>query len=175
MPVNLSQLSDVKWVQPHAFSRSFELQAGGDVVATLEFRKMFGSLAVGRTSDGAWTLKRRGYFNTTVSVRVEGSEQDIAIYEPNWAGTKGAVVLSNGERLPFQTTNFWGTERVLTDATGEALVRFHNKGVFHHGAEVEVTTAGAKRENIGMLLILCWYVLVLYMEDSSAATVVMAG
>lgn len=169
IPMVPNQMHGLEWRQPGAFSRSYELKSGDSLVATLEFLKVLGTLARARTAGDCWTFKRAGFLTPVVTARVEASEADLATYHPNWTGNKGQLALPGGERLEFRTTNFWATEWALAGASGETLLRFHNKGLLHHGAAVEVSEAARGRADVGLLLTLCWYVLTLHMQDSSVA------
>ena len=168
IPIRANVLNGLEWRQPGAFSRAYELKSGDSVLAELAFQKVFGTLARAWTAESAWTFKRAGFLTPVVTVRVEGSPDDIATYHPNWTGNKGVLSLPGGEQLQFRTTNFWASEWALYDAQGGELVRFHNKGLLHHGASVEVSGQGKERADIALLLALGWYVLVLHMQDSTA-------
>lgn len=167
IPIQPNLLHGLEWRQPAAFSRSYELKSGDTLLAALEFLKMLGTLARARTAQQTWTFKRAGFLTPVVTARVEGSESDLATYHPNWSGNKGQLALPGGERLEFRTTNIWASAWALLDSQGGELIRFHSKGLLHHGAGVEVSEAGCARPDIGLLLTLCWYVLALHMQDSA--------
>ena len=61
--------TELEWVQPHALRREFELRAGEEAVAKLEFRSTFGSLASAQSGEGTWTFKRVGFWRSHVTVR----------------------------------------------------------------------------------------------------------
>ena len=171
IPIQARMLNGLEWRQPAAFSRTYELKSGDSVLAGLAFQKVFGTLARAWTAGAAWTFKRAGFLTPVVTVRAEGSETDIATYHPNWTGNKGLLQLPGGERMEFRTTSFWAGEWALHDAQGAEVLRFHNKGLLHHGANVEVSEVGKARADIALLLALCWYILVLHMQDSPAVAV----
>ena len=64
----------LKWEQPSVLKMEYELHAEGELLATLEFRSSFGSLATAMCADGCWTFKRVGFFQTKVSIRPCGSD-----------------------------------------------------------------------------------------------------
>jgi hypothetical protein len=169
------QLSGLEWKQPAAFRRGYELRSGDSVLASLDFVKMLGSLAEGEVVGGRWTFKRSGFLAPKATARVEGSEQDIALYEPNWSGTKGLFRLAGGEILDFKSTNFWASEWVLADSRGTQLLRYHTKGVLRAGAALELSPDLKQRADLPLLLLLTWYVLVLHQEDTGSAAVVAGG
>ncbi|MBI5282227.1 MAG: hypothetical protein HY858_11145 [Candidatus Solibacter usitatus] len=168
--IQRNQLAGLEWRQPGAFARTFELRAGDSLLARLEFKKTLGTLAEAETAQGKWSFKRTGFLSPVVSARVRGEEADIAIYRPSFSGQKGALRLAGGEALELHALGFWGSEWALTGAGGEHLLRFHNKGLVHHGADVEVGEAARGRQDLELLLTLAWYILVLHMEDSTVMT-----
>jgi hypothetical protein len=167
------QYASLEWMQPGAFRRSYELRAGETPVGTLEFDSLFGSKATGRAAGSGWTFKRVGFFSPRVTARVEGADTEIALYEPRWSGTKGTVTAPDGEDLYFHASNFWSTEWRLERTSGAVLLELHTRGVLHQSAEVRVRAAGHEREDLPLLVTLCWYVLLLYMADSAGAAVAM--
>ncbi len=167
IPIQPNQLAGLEWRQPSAFNRTYELKSGDSVLARLEFMKVFGTLAGAQTAAQAWTFKRGGFLTPIVTARLDGSETDIATFEPNWTHRKGTLTLAGGEILELRSTNFWASEWVLTNAQKEQVLRFHNKGMLHHGASVEVSEASKSRGDLGLLLALTWYILVLHMQDST--------
>jgi hypothetical protein len=170
-----NQLAGLEWRQPGAFSRTYELKSVDSLLARLEFKKTFGTLAVAESAAGRWTFKRCGFLTPVVTARVEGSDADIASYTPNFTSTRGTLRLASGETLDLKTTNFWGSEWALFDANRQQLVRFHNKGMIHHGADVDVSPAAGSRSDLDLLLTISWYILVMHMQDAAATTAVISS
>jgi hypothetical protein len=164
------------WTQPKAFHRRFELVAGDAVIAKLTFETAFGSLATGRTADGAWTLKRVGFFRPSVTVRIAGKEDNIAHYHPRWTGTEGELNFGDGRAYRWRVANFWVTRFELQNSVGEPLITFR-QGSLEGGiaallktqALVDVTDAGRSEPDLALLAVIAWYLIVLTQEDSSAA------
>jgi hypothetical protein len=167
-PIDSSSLQTCEWRQEEAFRRSWELWDSYKQLAELRFPKMFGSSAVASIAGATWTFKRVGFFSPRTTARPEGGAADIAVYEPNFSGSKGTLTVGGGAQVRLRSANFWSTEWVIEDPAGTALVVFHNKGMFKHGATVEVSDAGRGRTDLALLLTFGWYILVLYMEDASA-------
>ncbi|MGC4053394.1 MAG: hypothetical protein QM757_29175 [Paludibaculum sp.] len=175
IPIRSTQLGGLEWKQPSAFARAYELKSGDSVLATVNFRKVFGTLAEAATADQNWTFKRTGFLTPLVTARVAGSEEDVAHYKPGLMGTKGEIHLAGGEVLHMKSTNFWGSQWALMSAQGDPLIRFHSQGMLKHGAHVEVEPVARERADLPLLLTLCWYVLALHQQDSAATTAVIAG
>ncbi len=170
-----NQLGGLEWKQLSAFARAYELRSGDSILASVEFKKVFGTLAEAKTAQQSWTFKRTGFLTPMVTARVAGSEQDVALYKPGMMGTKGEISLPGGEVLQMKSTSFWGSQWALMSAGGDPLIRFHNQGLLKHGAQVEIEPAARERPDLPLLLTLCWYILALHQQDSAATTAVIAG
>jgi hypothetical protein len=169
IPIRANQLAGLEWRQDSAFSRTYDLFSGGSLLAHLEWLKMLGTLAAAQTSDCSWTFKRTGFLTSVVTARAAGTETDIATYEPNWMGTKGRLC-SGGQSLLLKGANFWATQWVLLEGD-TPLLQFSSHGVFKAGAEVKVFEAAHQRQDLALLICFVWYILLLHMQDSSAAIV----
>ncbi len=158
------------WVQPSVLSRSYEIRLADRVMGTLEFESTFGSRATARAGESRWTFKRTGFFSPKVTARVEGTEIEVARYEPVWTGTKGTLYLPGGERLQLRASNFWNSEWMLEQENGGEIMRLHTRGVMHQGASVELAELGRSREDVPLLAAIGWYILLLYISDAAATT-----
>ena len=77
--------NEIKWSQPSANKMEYELRSGGELVATLKFRSMCGTLATAESGDGCWTFKRVGFWQSRATIRAFGSDTDLAAFEtPEW-------------------------------------------------------------------------------------------
>jgi hypothetical protein len=176
--------STLHWVQPKAFHRCFELRRGEHVVGTLEFRSACGSLALAVTSAGRWTFKRVGFFSPRVTVRREGEETDLALYRARWTGTEGILEFPDRRTYMWKAANFWATQFGFHRADGGPLVTFSSgsgegglSNLFKSQARVEMPPAARKAEEVPLLVVLGWYLMVLQREDAagSAASVAAMG
>ncbi|QOY88652.1 hypothetical protein [Paludibaculum fermentans] len=173
--IQSNQLGGLEWKQLSAFARAYELRSGDSVLASVEFKKVFGTLAEAKTAHEAWTFKRTGFLTPMVTARVAGSEQDVAHYKPGMMGTKGEIFLPGGEVLHMKSTSFWGSQWALMLGDGTALIKFQNQGMLKHGAHVDIEPAARERPDLPLLLTLCWYILALHQQDSAATTAVIAA
>lgn len=159
---------ELKWEQPSALRMEYELSASGGLIATLRFRSSFGSLATVESADGCWTFKRAGFFQTRISVRVCGSETEIATFRNNtWSGG-GALELPDRSSLKA-TTNFWQTRLEFRAENDEWLIRFEPGGILHVYSRVEIgPQAREVLEKFPWLVSLGWYLMILLRSDSAA-------
>ena len=166
---------ELKWVQPRALKREFELRDGEEVVATLGFRSLLGTFATAGTADGSWTFKRSGFWRTHVTVRPSGSDSEIAIFRNStWSGG-GTLDLPDGRHFPANT-NFWGSTYEFKDAGGVPLVRYRRiTGVLHGSCLVEVTPAAVPLGELPWLVPLGWYLAVMMQQDSAGAAAAAAA
>jgi hypothetical protein len=167
---------ELHWVQPKAMERRFDLMGVAQRFATLEFPNAFGSLASAWTDDGLWTYKRVGFFATRVTVRAEGSENDLAVYQPKWTGMQGTLMFAGGQTYLWNTVNFWGTRFQFSDANGQPVIAFQTgvgegkfSDIFKTQARVEVDPAALGNPDLPVLVTLGFYLIILQHEDSAAA------
>ncbi len=166
----------IEWIQPKALARAFELTDGTRTFATLNFEKQFGSLGRAETSDGVFTMKRVGFFNTHITLRREGSDTDLATYHPRWTGSTGELRFPDGRMYQFKSANFWGTQHQVTDAQGRVLLTLksgvedsHFSDIFKIQARLDLDTALRNNHDLAQLVVLVWYIMLLQHADSAAA------
>jgi hypothetical protein len=172
---------ELAWVQPARAKQSFELRAAGraqgapeldEVVGTLVWERM--SLATGETADGRWTFKREGFWHPRVTVRLGGSDVNVAVFQPSWTGG-GTLELGSRTQLRFGAANFWRSQWDWLDAQDKPLVHFKSRqGLLKLEGQVEIEPGVAASPDVPLLVVLGWYLLVLLSRDasSSAATTV---
>lgn len=173
----------LRWTQPALLQREYELRAGDEIVATLRWQKAFGSLAQAETADGTWTFKRSGFLRPKVTVRVPGSETEVAAFKPGWGG-EGMLRLSAGQCYQWLNTSFWLSEWVFANEAAEPLVHFKAEFeasaaviFFKHAAAVKFEPEAVSVPDLSLLTVLGWYLMLLMSEDGAgaAAGVVAAG
>lgn len=181
----MKKLSEVEgrslyWVQPKSQVRFFELRVEDSfIVATLGFEKSTGTLATAQVAGESWTFKRVGFFNPRVTVRRAGSEENIAVYEPRfWAD--GILRLESGREYRWTSTNFWSTQWSFQNPNGTPVFTFKPakektwKDIFKTQAMVDVEGEAWKLRELGLLVLLGWYLVIKHQDDmtvSAAATI----
>ena len=158
---------ELAWVQPARTKQAFELRAGDDVVGTLVWARM--SLATGATADGQWTLKREGFWHPRITVRVPGSEDNVAVFNPGWTG--GGTLEMGGRHLRFGPANFWRSQWDWIDEQDKSLVHFKSRqGLLKLEGQVEVEPQAVASPDVPLLVVLGWYLLVLFARDAAASS-----
>lgn len=159
------------WTQTRLFDSEYRLVDGDDVYARMTFRSVFGSFATTETADGTFTFKRTGFWQTRVTVRREGSDANLAVFEHNtWSGG-GTLTLAGGRAVQI-TTNFWQSRIDAQWADGGQLYRYNTEGFMRLGATLELFPAGVALPELPWLLAFGWYLVVMIQHDSATQAVV---
>jgi len=160
---------ELEWMQPNAFKMNYELREGEECVSTLRFRSSWGTFATAESQEGCWTFKRTGFWQTRVTIRPCGSEDDLASFKHNtWSGG-GTLEFPDG-RTFRATTNFWQTSLEWSIENGETLVRFHTHGLVRLAARVEILTAAVQQSSLALMIPLGWYLIIMMYNDSAATS-----
>ena len=162
---------ELLWVQPAARRREHELRAGDDVVATLRFQR--GSLADAEAEGRHWTFKRQGFWQPRVTVRVAGSDADVAVFRPHWAGG-GTLELADGRTVNLRSANFWHSEWVWQEKDQPLILFKGRHDIVRVRGAVEIQPGSAGQPDAPLLVLLGWYLILLHAEDANAALLVAA-
>jgi hypothetical protein len=161
-------LGELLWVQPARLKQEFELRAGDEVVGSLRWERA--SLASGETANQSWTFKREGFWHPRITVRVPGSDDNIASFAPGWAGG-GTLDQGSGGQLRLGAANFWHSQWDWIDGQNQPLVHFKShQGLLKVEGEVKIEAAAIERPDLPLLVVLGWYLLVLFGKDAAAAS-----
>jgi hypothetical protein len=164
----------VEWLQPRASERLFELRTDEARVGHLRFRSNLGTLADGRTAQGAWTFKRVGFLNPRITVRVDGSDSDVAVFKPDLWG-HGVVTFRDGPMYAWKPGSFWQTRWLFADSAGHEVLEFKQgvedskwRDVFKTQATVTIGPPAVRGEELSILLCLGMYLLTAHEDDNAA-------
>lgn len=161
----------LKWEQPSALKMKYELRTdGGELAATLHFRNSFGSFATAESADGCWTFKRIGFFQTKVTIRPCGSDNDIGIFKNNTCSGGGALELADGQTFRA-ANNFWQTKFGFETESGQKLIAFEKSGLIHLSATVEIQPSAVSMAELPLMVTLgCYLIVMMNMDAAIAAT-----
>lgn len=170
-----------EWVQPKALANHYELWSPDALWASLTFRSMSGTLATAETAEGRWTYKRVGFLNPRITVRVEGAEDDVAIYQPRFWGD-GTLAFQAGPSFSWKPTNFWGTQWSFFDAQGSTVMSFapgiRNQklgDLFKTQFTLNIVPGSPIQGVVSILTTLGMYLLILHHQDAAAAGAIAAS
>lgn len=148
--------------------RSYQLQGGDELVATLDWSRARGSLARGEAADGIWTFKRAGFLRPRVTVRIEGSEADLAILSLG-RGRESRLDFSDGRRFTWGATRTQRRRMAFANAAGETVLSLLPRARrFEYHADVEIGPGKRGLAELSLLALLGWYRLVLQIEEDAA-------
>lgn len=157
------------WRQPSPLRQEFEMTSGDEVVATLRWKKMGGTLAIARTPEGTWSFKSSGFLTPRVTVRLPNSDYDFGTFS---AGTNGAGVLESlgDQKFPWRCVNFMQNAWAFFDDEGNKLlqIRPELQGTKPTGI-VDIGVKASGRQEVGFLVVFAWYLLVLAAEDVASS------
>ena len=85
-PIGNVITQELTWTRAGTSRRTYELHAGAEVVATLRYARGWGADAVVEAGDSCWTFRRVGFWHPRVTVRVVGSETDLATFHARGMG-----------------------------------------------------------------------------------------
>jgi len=157
-----------EWRQPEAFRRFHQLIADGQVVASLRFEKVCGTLATAEYGGARWTFKRTGFWSPRVGVRQAGSDTDLAIFTPRWNGG-GQLAFAAGRKFELKSLSFWEGDWAFETVDGSEVVSVHGPhGLAHRRGEAALGLCAASLPETPILLLLIWYLRILMLEDAAA-------
>ncbi len=168
------QGDELKWSQPRAGKKEYHLHSRGELVATLKFRSMFGTFATAETGDDCWTFKRVGFWQNKATIRVCGSDTDLAAFRNNTWDGGGTLEFADGRKFKA-TTNSWGTRFEFQTETNQPLVHFRYGGLFRRSAEVEITPLARDMSYVPLLLLFGWYLVIMLDSDTAAVAAAIAA
>jgi len=163
----------LKWAQPKMSKHEYELLAEQQLLATLKFRSMFGTLATGESGDGCWTFKRVGFWQNKATIRECGSETDLATFKNNTWSSGGTLEFVAGPTFRA-TTNFWMSKYEFRTGGDEPLLRFKYGGTFRLSSTVEVLPAASALRELPLLVLFGWYLAINLHNDAAAGAAVVA-
>jgi hypothetical protein len=165
----MEQLSgqELHWVPQGARTRSFELRADEEPVATLTRAK--GASALAEAADGCWTFTRSGFWHPAVQVQETGGAREAALFSARWTGT-GTLKLQDGRRFHWGAANVWQSQWAWQAPDGASLLRIARQHCVR-GARGTVEIAPDARfvRELSLLALLGWYLVLLHAQDGDAA------
>ncbi len=159
----------LKWSQ--VSGKRHELLSDDELVATLEFRSVFGTLGTAEGADGCFTFKRVGFWQSRATIRECDSDAEVALFTNNTWASGGTLEFPDGARYKG-TTNFWKTRLEWKSESEESLVSFLYGGVFRKKADVEIATAARQDRHLHHLVTFGWYLAVMLSHDDANAAIV---
>ncbi len=144
-----------------------ELHAGDTLVAHLERRSIFGTLATGESADGCWTFKRVGFLQARATIRACTGDTDIGLFRDNTWKSGGTLELTSGSHYRV-TSNFWSTRLEFLRDEDAPFVTFNMSGVLKRSADVVLHPVAMRHPDTPLLVLFGWYLVVMLDGDGAA-------
>jgi hypothetical protein len=142
-------------------THSYELLVGNQHFATLAWQAGSGSIATADSSEGRWTLKRRGFLWPGITVRNAATRQEMAVLRAQWR--ESTIQLADGRTFRWTRSGFRDPSWKVTDSLGSELLTFEPKRQGKHlrGCSVVCSPSANNQPALLLLLVLGWYFIVL--------------
>jgi hypothetical protein len=168
---SIADLSSFSLIWTPVGRQSYQLAAGHDLVATLDWVKRSGSLARGEAADGTWSFKRVGFFRPYITVRDADSDIDLAALR-SWKRRESVLEFADGRRFVWRPTRARRRQMAFVNVADETLLTMLPRTkLFKRFAEVEIQPGMEGLREQSLLALLGWYRMVLEFEDEELATV----
>jgi len=149
-------------IAPDGINRFSHYRIWGDnnIVATIDWQKSSGSLAIAECSEGKYSLKRAGFLKPFATIRKVGLDNEVGRIE---VGLRKVTIISElGQKMIFQKLKNKKFQNGLRDDRDNSLC------IFVWGAswasdmvDVNITNLGKGRQDLPLAIILIWYYLIL--------------
>jgi hypothetical protein len=159
--IDQNTIQPLRWTQPRAARRAYELRAGEDLVATLRWRT--GALAEGEEAAGRWLFRRTGFWHPRVLVSGVGSDAVVAVFSARWTGT-GTLEFGTGRRLHWSAAHAWQAD------DGTPLVQISHRQTLTRLEGMVGLTPAAGVPDLGLLVLVGWYLLAMQAQDTLTMT-----
>jgi hypothetical protein len=152
--------SQLEWVHLPG-TQAYQLLVASQHFATLAWQKGSGSIAAAESSEGRWTLKRRGFLWPGVTVRSIATRRDLAVLRAQWR--ESTIQMADGRVFHWTRSGFKDPTWKVTDATGHEMLSFdpRRRGRHLEGAAVTASADAGSDPALLLLLILGWYFIVI--------------
>jgi hypothetical protein len=157
----------LQFTQPSAMKRQYELKCDDAHIGLLIFPGTFSTLAEATVGTLTWSFKRSGFFRPYVSVRLTGSDEDIAVFHNKTWSFGGTLSLPDGTVLKAET-NFWNTQFRILGTLNQPLLTYTISGIVHLNIAIEVHDDAKALAILPWLAMFGCYLVVMMQEDEAA-------
>ena len=125
--MQISPGTTIQLRKPKMMERRYELAIGEEVVGTIIFPKVFGTLAYVSSGKEDWSLERKGFWKTYLILKKKGEETDLMKFSFGRMSRRLLSFTSNkGEVYDLVKEGFWGRTWIWTK-NNVVLMRLHMK------------------------------------------------
>ena len=155
-------MKQLRWIQPSAKRRAYELHDGERTIAQLEYRGWKQEVHI-KLDQEELVVRPRGFWQAQLEIM--RGDQPIAAY--NAPDARKQLVFMTGRRFQWQSLNFWSTRSGFRAPDNQVLMIFkYQTRWLRSEALVELTEGSEKYPELRVLLAFGW---VLMMRAGAAA------
>ncbi len=183
-PMSHAAGRQLRWVQPRATARQWELREVREVdahivegdaglYATLGWRGAFARITEATTTAGQWKISRPRVFGQEYQAAnaVTGAIEGTLLWR-GFAWTRaGHLRLASGARYKLRTSRFWSGEfAVSREESDDHLITFRRHfHAFHSENDVVFAAGAAQSPDAALLMVFGWYVRLLQIRTQRHA------
>jgi hypothetical protein len=167
-PFDSVDATSLRWLRRGESPLEFDLLAGDREVATMTWKGGSTSLATARTALGAWTLKRSGFLNPSITVRPEGGASNLARLSVHWNFHR--IEVTGGSSYRFHRAGLLLPAWQVTTEDGREILHIEpvREGRKLVGGAVISPATAPRLPEFPLLVVLSWYFIVLaWFEDEA--------
>ncbi len=101
---------------------------------------------------------------------------------PTWSGSSGSLQLTNGRLYHWRAANIWASRYEFFDAMNRPIVVFRSgleetklSDLLKMQSRIEVAIEGRACQDLSLLLLFGWYLMILAFDDNAATSVAVLG
>lgn len=160
----------LRWLRSSPAANEFHLLSGDALVGSLGWSESRGSLALAKTADHQWTIKRVGFLHPHVTVRNPDETKDIARLSSHLSHHR--IELAGGAAFDLKRAGLLVPAWRLTSADGVEMLHIEpvREGRRLEGGTIEVSPSARDRPELPLLTILTWYYVVLAWREDEAVS-----
>lgn len=165
-PLSAVDRTTFRWLRTQERPAAFSLLSGDSVVATLDWSSGERSLATLHSASDEWTLKRGGFLNPHITVRVQEAVRARLSVHLN----HHQIDISGGRSYRFHRAGLLVPAWKVTTGAGQELLHVEpaREGRHLSAGAVVVSAGAADLPDLLMLMVLAWYFIVLaWFEDET--------
>ena len=168
VPIATVDRTALRWLRTEENPTAFALASGDARVAEIRWARSGGSLAVADTAEGSWSLKRGGFLNPHVTVRVSGEPSDLARITAHLSSHR--IEVRGGRSFRFHRAGMLVPAWTIALEDGRELLHIEpvREGRKLVAGAVIATPLGADLREFLLLAVAGWYFIVLaWFEDEA--------
>ena len=120
--INESPITTLQIIKPEIIRHYYEMKSGEDQYGSVELVHNTGTLARIETNQGAFSVKRCGFFKPYITFRKEKANYDEARAYLNVKGTTQITIDNN--MFHFRLTNLWKNQWGWTNDKNQIILRY---------------------------------------------------